>query len=124
MSDTERPALTDVITQAIAYARSAGFETGDITPDDFALQCSPEGWQHATHVGDGHVITATIDPDGRASTDAGWIDWVSEDIDIAEADEDEGLLRVYLPGDPPVEGPAATAEQLEAALPRAVSADA
>ncbi|MBF5002369.1 hypothetical protein IRT45_35215 [Nocardia sp. BSTN01] len=117
MSSTERPALADVIAAAIEYAVSSGFAAREVTPDDFALQRSPEGYSHATYVGSEFVITATVDADGVASTDVGWVDWLDPDDDGGDEDElDDGMVDIYLPGDAPTNAVPPTPEQLDQAL--------
>lgn len=134
MPDTERPALADVIAAAIEYAHQAGhIEHEEITPDDFALQRSPAGWSYATYVGGDFVITAAINPDGEASTDVGYVEWMGSPED--GGDEDEGtapFVDVYLPGDAPADVKLITAEEYARligetaaqAFTEAVSADA
>ena len=123
MSSPDSPDLAGLIGEVIDFARSVGCELGDIGPDDFALQRSPAGWSHATWVGPEHVLSVTIDPDGVSWTNVGEIDWIDQDAEYEEPEGDD-MLRVYLPGDPHTEGPAATAEQLEAALHVVVVRDA
>ncbi|WP_146165186.1 MULTISPECIES: hypothetical protein [Nocardia] len=117
-----------MIASAIEYAAAAGFDVREITPDDFALQRSPDGWSHATHVGIEFVITATIDPDGLAWTNAGDIDWRDqdddEDCDDGEGEDDEdGLINVYLPGVAPAGATLPPPEQIENALRAAAVRD-
>ncbi|OXR46643.1 hypothetical protein B7C42_01617 [Nocardia cerradoensis] len=100
MPDSTRPALADVIAEAIEFARRAGYGVDDIAPDDFALQRSPAGYSHATYVGDEFVITAAIDNEGRASTDVGDIAWVDPG-DLEEYQPSRPFVDIYLPGDAP-----------------------
>ncbi|MGW0052070.1 hypothetical protein [Nocardia nova] len=91
MSPT-RPDLADVIAAAVDFARSAGYDVDDIGPDDFALQRSPAGYSHATYVTGAYVITATITPDGSASTDVGEITWFAPPDAVADV---EAGLRTW-----------------------------
>jgi hypothetical protein len=126
MSSTERPALADVIAAAVAYAHEAGhIRHEEITPDDFALQTSPAGWSYATYVGGDFVITATIGPDGEASTDVGYVEWMGSPDDGGDEDEDQAspFVDIYLPGDAPATAVPPTAEQIDEALRAAAVRD-
>jgi hypothetical protein len=94
-------ALVDACDIARKYGTPA-----DLTPDDFALQRSSPGWQHATHIGPEHLISVTLDPDGDVTVQVGEIYWFDEEDDDEEAAGPEcfhgrPLTDVYLPGDAP-----------------------
>jgi hypothetical protein len=134
-----RPDLREIYAEAIGFARAHGVDP--FTADDFALQRSEAGMTHATYADGDHLVNVYVDRDGKPTYAVAELAWVHDDADpdrdlcdfcevigreaIGELDDDEddGLLRVYLPGDPPIEGPAATAEELEAALRAAVVRD-
>ncbi len=118
MPDTiERTPLQIALIQAGEFAIAHGVEA-PISPDDFGIQRSSAGWQHATYVDSSHAVSVTIEPDGAAILRIAELWWVHdqgdderEPCDYCEPDgfDDREQFRgvpltdVYLPGDAPAE---------------------
>jgi hypothetical protein len=114
---TDRTPLRIALTQACEFAVAHGVET-PLAPEDFALQRSESGWQHATYVDAYHVISVTIEPSGEAVLRVAELWWIHDqgDDEREACDYCEGagfddrpqfrgvpLTDVYLPGDAPAE---------------------
>jgi len=114
----ERTPLQIALTQACEFAVAHGVE-GPITPDDFGIQRSSAGWQHATYVDASHAVSVTIDPDGIATFGVAELNWTHWPDTELHDDEDCGICHppgaasthfrglpltdVHLPGDAPDE---------------------
>lgn len=111
-----RTPLAVALEQACQFARAHGLE--GITPDDFGLQRSESGWQHATYVDAGHAVSVTIEPHGNAILRIAELWWIHDQADemrdpceYCEIDEERvaemfrgvPLVDVHLPGDAPAE---------------------
>lgn len=113
-----RRPLTEVLTDAAEFARAHGIEH-PIAPEDFAVQRSAPGYQHATYLdayvdADGvmSIVSVFVDADGREAFAVGEVEWVhdqsDEDRDLCdycEVIEASDFVEVPLPGDgtpPPV----------------------
>lgn len=106
--------LQRALADACEFARAHGVED-TITPDDFGLQRSESGWQHATYVDAGHAVSVTIEPGGNAILRLAELWWIhdqgAEDREPCEWCEDDApeyyrgrpLVDVHLPGDAPAE---------------------
>lgn len=87
------------LADACDIARTEGVE--DIGPDDFGLQRSEAGWQHATYVGADRVVSVTIDPDDAVSIAVGEIDWISTKYDaVCPNCEGDASVCECEPGEP------------------------
>ncbi|WP_187685121.1 hypothetical protein [Nocardia wallacei] len=110
-SPTRRP-LTEVLTDAAAFARAHGIGN-PLGPEDFAIQRSAPGYQHATYL-DAYVdadgvmgmVSVFIDPDGRETFAVGGVVWVHDQgdedrdpCDYCEVIEASDFVDVPLPGD-------------------------
>lgn len=115
MPDTaERTPLEIALSQACEFAIAHGVEP-PITPDDFGIQRSSAGWQHATYVDASHAVSVTIDPHGDVALAIAELWWIHDQADEERdpCDRCEGdapemfrgrpLVDVYLPGDAPAE---------------------
>lgn len=109
---TERTALQIALSQACEFARAHGVET-PLTPEDFGIQRSESGWQHATFVDADHAISVTIEVHGEAILRVAELFWIHDEgdderepCDWCEGDGPQyrgvPLVDVYLPGDAPV----------------------
>jgi len=76
----ERTPLETILAQACQFAIAHGVE-GPISPDDFGIQRSSKGYQHATYVDASHVVSLTIDPHGEAILRVAELDWIHDQGD-------------------------------------------
>lgn len=109
----ERTPLQIALAQAVQFARAHGVEP-PIGPDDFGLQRSSEGYQHATYVDTNHAVSVTLHPDGDTTFAVAELSWIHDQAD-AERDPCDWceagieyfrglpLVDVQLPGDAPAE---------------------
>ncbi|WP_280332059.1 hypothetical protein [Nocardia wallacei] len=107
-----RRPLTEVLTDAAAFARAHGIDN-PIAPEDFAVQRSAPGYQHATYLdayveSDGvmSLVSVFVDPDGRETFAVGEVVWVHDQADenrdlcdYCEVIETSDFVDVPLPGD-------------------------
>lgn len=113
----EQTPLQAALIEACEFARAHGLE--GITVDDFAIQRSPAGTTHATHIGEHHAVTVTIGPAGHATYAVAELDWIHNTADpdrmncvvcepcaVCEplpCECEQRVVDVYLPGDEPAQ---------------------
>lgn len=77
---TGRTPLQIALEQACQFAIAHGVEQ-PISPDDFGIQRSSKGYQHATYLDASHVVSLTIDPHGEAILRVAEVDWIHDQGD-------------------------------------------